>query len=87
VIDPDDDPGILGALRGAEIGEAERTMPPIGSATVDRMSVVFDSEFRGRVRVTCQRTTHRHGKAAWVSWVAVHAEPAPDAPLGVETPA
>lgn len=85
MIDPDD-PGLLGALRGAEISRATDLLPPVESAAADSMAVVFDSEFQGRVRMTCARTPLKHGKAKWRAWVAVYAEAAPGAPLGVVQP-
>lgn len=86
MIDPDD-PGLLTAIHGVDIARAERMLPDAKTSTADRMVVVIEAQHRGRVRITCERTALRKGKERWRVWVARHAEPAPDAELGVQATA
>ena len=68
--------GILSAVPGATIAAACRLLPPPEPAAPDaRVSAEIDGpEWVGRVRITFQRHTWRHGKAHMTAWVAVHAE-------------
>lgn len=70
------DNGMLAAVPGATIAAACRLLPPHETAAPGaRESAEIDGpEWIGRVRITFERHTWRHGKARMTAWVAVYAE-------------
>lgn len=76
---PVDEPnGILGAVPGETIAAASHLLPPPENVAPDaRETVEIDGPaWVGRVRITFQRHSWKHGKARMTTWVAVRAEKA-----------
>jgi hypothetical protein len=60
----------LSCIRGADIGAAQRSLPPCGPASPEAMTAEVDAEDIGRVRIAFRKTqAKRHRTASWF-WVA-----------------
>lgn len=70
-----DDNGLLAAVRGEFIAQASKQLPPAAVCTVSKMHAEIDADDVGRVRIRFARFRHTHGRSAYWSWVAEHAEP------------
>jgi hypothetical protein len=68
--------GILGSVPGETVAAASRLLPPADAAAPGAREVVeIDGPaWVGRVRVTFERYTWKHGKNRFTGWAAVHAE-------------
>lgn len=60
----------LSRIRGADIGAAQRSLPPCGTASPETMTADVDAVDVGRVRITFRKTqAKRHRTVSWF-WVA-----------------
>lgn len=60
----------LSCIRGADIGAAQRSLPPCGPSSPDTMTAEVDAVDVGRVRITFHKTqAKRHRAVSWF-WVA-----------------
>jgi hypothetical protein len=60
----------LSCIRGADIGTAQRSLPPCGPDSPETMTAEVDATDVGRVRITFRKTqAKRHRSVNWF-WVA-----------------
>src|SRR5688572_5922509 len=60
----------MSCIRGADIGAAQRSLPPCGPASPETMTAEVDAADVGRVRITFRKLqAKRHRDARWY-WVA-----------------
>ena len=65
-----DGPDTAKLIRGADIGAAQRSLPPCDAASPETMTAEVDAEDIGRVRITFRKTqAKRHRTVSWF-WVA-----------------
>jgi hypothetical protein len=83
----DEDNGILASVPGEHISRASRTLPELANALQDRMNVVIDAGWAGRVRISFLRYRYRSGRSNTWAWTAYRADREPAGPQGLLSPA
>lgn len=68
------DNGVLGLMRGDEIGVASRELPPAEAGQPELVEVATDSIHLGRVKVTFRLASYRRGKVLLWHWVVKRAD-------------
>jgi hypothetical protein len=71
----DIDNGILAEVPGTVVAAATRSLPDPTTSLQERLSVVMDADWLGRVRIHCLRMKMKHHRYSHWAWVAYQAEP------------
>jgi hypothetical protein len=72
---PDDDPGMLAKLSGADVSRAVTMCREARAIPGTERTVVVGAEYYGPVRVTCRFLRLKRGRSYLEFWSAVSAEP------------
>lgn len=75
----DIDNGILAKVPGTVVAAATHSLPDPKTALQERLSVVMDADWLGKVRIHCLRMKMKHHRYSHWAWVAYRAEPVPAA--------
>ena len=67
------DNGILARIRGEEVAEGSRRLPPAGEGQPARLSVEVDTLHNGRVLITYQLHHFKQRKTSYWAWGACRA--------------
>jgi hypothetical protein len=71
----DIDNGILAKVPGTVVAAATRSLPDPTTSLQERLSVVMDADWLGKVRIHCLRMKMKHHRYSHWAWVAYRAEP------------
>lgn len=73
----DIDNAILAKVPGTVVAAATRSLPDPTTSLQERLSVVMDANWLGKVRIHCLRMKMKHHRYSHWAWVAYRAEPEP----------
>lgn len=66
--------GVLGYVRGEEVGAASQTLPRPGPGQPEQVAVDIDALQLGRVRLTFRLSSYKRGKIIYWHWVIKRAD-------------